>query len=49
MGYKRAVVVLVTLYAVGRVLQFFSKKKPPSGRGLGGFVIHTRRSEHGGT
>jgi len=30
MGYKRAVVVLAVLYAVGRVLQFFNKKKPPT-------------------
>jgi hypothetical protein len=28
MGYKRAVTVLVVLYAVGRALQFFNKKKP---------------------
>jgi dipeptide/tripeptide permease len=28
MGYKRAVVVLAVLLAVGSVLQFFNNKKP---------------------
>jgi hypothetical protein len=30
MGYKRAVVVLAILFAVGSVLQFFNKKKLPT-------------------
>jgi hypothetical protein len=30
MGYKRAVAILAALYVVGRAIQFFNKKKPPS-------------------
>ena len=49
MGYKRAVVVLAVLYAVGRVLQFFNKKKPPSGREPGDFFHPYHVGRHSGT
>jgi hypothetical protein len=29
MGHKRAVLILAVLFAVGSVMQFFNKKKPP--------------------